>query len=965
MAEVDLDGSKTFTLTNVPATEPVTWQLVSTAPGSVPDNSGTLGTIGSAGAYKAPGALPKTPTVKVQVVDHSNPPNILASATVTLVDPVRVSPASASVRLGAAQSFTAWGVPAGVTIGWKVAGGGTIDSTGKYTAPAAMPVATAVTIQAVDSSNTSNVLATATVTLLNPNPEITGFTPPVLNVNLNTTLKITGKGFVPGSVLQFDGATVPSKYVSATEIDYVATPTATATHTVTVMNPAPGGRTSNSDTLHIETAVAVGLSPSNATVRCGASLKLWAEVKNNPNQTLTFTVNGVTGGNATLGTVTKDNSGNLLYNAPAVLPAATVTIAAKAAVDPNATAGITVTLDNPAPVITSVNPPAPFIIGSNPTLSITGTGFISGSTVTVGGVAFTPAFVSSTSLTATGTIPAVPGRELAITVSNPAPGAIASAAFDVAEVPPPCTATDSTQCLSYSDAFRFLEMASWGPTPASIAHLQTIGRAAWLNEQFAMPSPNPVFPPPVELNQGPNAIQTAFFNRALNDPDQLRQRVAFALSEIFVVSATKDTRYEAMRRYMQDLTDNAFGTYRNLLGVMTTDPAMGWFLDMVNNDKANPKTNTVANENYARESMQLFSIGLTVLNQDGTPTTNPPTPTYDDNCIPSTQPNAPVCLIPEMAKVFTGWTYAPQPPATGKWTNPLWFDAPMIPFDTHHDETRKTISFGGDSIPCTIAASTAPGVTSTDLNKALDCLTSHPNVAPFISYRLIQRLVKSNPNPAYVARVAGVFKSTGGNLQAVVAAILTDTEATTDPQGAADAGAPAGKLREPVLYATSLLRALNANAASADGVATQSTNMGQQVLYAPSVFNYFSPFYRIPGNHVVAPEFQILNASSALARLNFANFVVTRGTGGNLKVDLSGFAALPSATVVNQATHVTSSPLIDAIDQTLYHGEMPAAVRSALVTLTGELAQQKASPLATAQTLVYFAAIAPQYQIEQ
>jgi uncharacterized protein (DUF1800 family) len=469
----------------------------------------------------------------------------------------------------------------------------------------------------------------------------------------------------------------------------------------------------------------------------------------------------------------------------------------------------------------------------------------------------------------------------------------------------------------------------------------------------------------VELNEGPGAIQTSFFNRALNDPDQLRQRVAFALSEIFVVSATKDTRYEAMRRYMQDLTDNAFGTYRNLLGVMTLDPAMGWFLDMVNNDKANPTKNTVANENYARESMQLFSIGLTVLNQDGTPTTNPPTPTYDDNCIPSTEPGAPVCLIPEMAKVFTGWTYAPEPPATGQWNNPRWFDAPMVPFDVHHDETQKNISFGGDPIPCTIAASTASGVTSTDLNKVLDCLASHPNVAPFISYRLIQRLVKSNPSPAYVARIAGIFSSTGGNLQAVVTAILTDTEATTDPQGAADAGAPAGKLREPVLFATSLLRALNASAASVDGVATQSTNMGEEVLYAPSVFNYFSPFYRIPGNHVVAPEFQILNASSALARLNFANFVVTRGTGGSLKVDLSGFAALTSATITNPTTKITSSPLIDAIDWTLYHGEMPAEVRGALVTLTGELAQQKASPLTTAQALIYFAAIAPQYQVEQ
>ena len=434
-----------------------------------------------------------------------------------------------------------------------------------------------------------------------------------------------------------------------------------------------------------------------------------------------------------------------------------------------------------------------------------------------------------------------------------------------------------------------------------------------------------------------------------------------------VVSATKDARYEAMRRYMQDLTDNAFGNYRNLLGAITLNPAMGWFLDMVNNDKANPAKNTVANENYAREVMQLFSIGLTVLNQDGTPTTTPPTPTYDDNCIPSSTAGAPVCLIPEMAKVFTGWTYAPEPPATGQWSNPQWFEAPMVPYESHHDETQKNITIGG-TLPCTINAN---GTALGDLNQALDCLANHPNVAPFISYRLIQRLVKSNPSPQYVSRVAAVFRDDGtpqhsrGNLKAVVTAILTDQEATTDPKGAADNGAPAGKLREPVLFATSLLRALNASVTSADGVAGQSTNMGQQVLYAPSVFNYFSPFYRIQSNGVTAPEFQILNASSAIARLNFVYFAVTRGTGGNLKVDLSGFAALSSAIVTDPKTNISSSPLIDAISQALYRGEMPAEVRSLLVTLTGELAQQKASPALMAQTLIYFAAIAPEYQVQQ
>ncbi len=947
------------------------WQLVSTQRGSVPDNSGALGTVDSHGRYNAPPVLPKIPTVRVEVVDGAN--NVIATATVMLLSSssssasakVTITPATASVRLNATQTFTASSAPAGITIGWTVAGAGTIDANGKYTAPATLPANNAVTVQAVDSSNAANILATAAVTLLNPIPAITGFTPAALNVSLAATLKIVGTGFVPGSVVQFDGKTVPSTFISATEIDYAAAAaTVTASHAVTVVNPVPDGKTSNTATLKINPAVAVTLSPNNANVRGGASLKLTAAVQNNADPNLTLTVNGIASGNATLGTITKDSSGNIFYNAPIVIPGAAVTIKAQAEVDPNATASITVNLQNPAPVITSISPASQVPIGADQKLTINGTGFVQGSTVTVSGVAFTPFYISATLLTASGIVPAMAGGHLAVTVSNPAPGAITSAPFLISEVAAACTAVDTTQCLSYSDAVRFLEMATWGPTPDSIAHVQNIGRAAWLTEQFAMPSPNPAFPPPLELTDPATNIQTPFFTRALGDPDQLRQRVAFALSEIFVVSAAKDNTYEAMRRYMQDLTDNAFGTYRNLLGVMTLDPAMGWYLDMVNNDKANPSKNTVANENYARESMQLFSIGLTVLNQDGTPTTNPPTPTYDDNCSPSTQPGAPVCLIPEMAKVFTGWTYAPQPPALGEWVNPQWFESPMVSFDAHHDATQKNISFGGDPITCTITGSTAPGVSLTDLNSVLDCLASHPNVAPFISYRLIQRLVKSNPSPAYVARIAGVFKNTGGNLQAVVTAILTDAEATTDPGGAADGNAPAGKLREPVLFATTLLRELNAHATSADGVATQVSNMGQPVLSAGSVFNYFSPFYRIPTNHVVAPEFQILNASSALARLNFVQFAVTRGTGGNLKVDLSGFAAL-SPVIVTNAAGSSSSPMIDAINQALYHGEMPPEVQAALVTLTGELVTQKASAATTAQMLIYFAAIAPQYQVQQ
>ena len=232
--------------------------------------------------------------------------------------------------------------------------------------------------------------------------------------------------------------------------------------------------------------------------------------------------------------------------------------------------------------------------------------------------------------------------------------------------------------MAYLDAVRFLEMATFGPTPESIEHIQTIGRDAWLAEQFAEPAS--AWPDPIDSNEGIGRLQDAFFTVALTGKDQLRQRVSLALAEIMVASGIKDTKFQQMVVYQRLLGDDAFSTYRDLLGKMTLNPAMGIFLDMVNNDKANPTKGTVANENYAREVMQLFTLGLVQTDATGTPLAGNPAE-YDQNTVTA------------MAKVFTGWTFGTEPGFAGHFPNPEYDFLPMEAFAEHHDETQRLSTF--------------------------------------------------------------------------------------------------------------------------------------------------------------------------------------------------------------------------------------------------------------------------------
>src|SRR5579863_9969195 len=353
--------------------------------------------------------------------------------------------------------------------------------------------------------------------------------------------------------------------------------------------------------------------------------------------------------------------------------------------------------------------------------------------------------------------------------------------------PPPAVTPPPPPPLASADAARLLEQASFGVTASDLTHVQSVGIDAYINEQLAYtptqytgfayaPNTAPAGcksdgsnPPDASSlcardQYTPFQVQRAFFTHALNNPDQLRQRVAFALSQIMAVSSVEIYEAYGLADFQNVLLRDALGNYRTLLEDVTLSPTMGHYLDMANSDETNPQTGTVPNQNYAREVLQLFSIGLVELNPDGTPqldANGAPIPTFDS------------ATIEGFASVFTGWTYPPLAGAASHWTNPINFDGTMVSFPDHHQSGNKALLNG-----VTIPTGQSP---EQDLANALDNIFTHPNVGPFISRQLIQHLVTSNPSPAYVGRIAAIFNNDGsgvrGNLQAVVKAILLDPEA--------------------------------------------------------------------------------------------------------------------------------------------------------------------------------------------
>lgn len=544
------------------------------------------------------------------------------------------------------------------------------------------------------------------------------------------------------------------------------------------------------------------------------------------------------------------------------------------------------------------------------------------------------------------------------------------------------------------DRVRFMEQATFGPNASLELLLRRIGLSTWIEEQmdesnyFLLSYPDyplqQTIPPsncdgnsmppddPVTCfrdNYTMYPLQNWFYREALyNENQQLRRRVSWALSQILVVSGRVTTQPSRMMPYVQTLDRNSFGNFRNLLKEITLNPAMGNYLDMAISTRLNP------NENYAREVLQLFTIGVDLLNPDGTPVLD-----TQGNHIPSYNQNT----INNFTKIFTGWTFCNDPTCPNTQLGTINYRDPMVVTPSNHDTTSKTLLDYPGATP-NIPAGQTP---AQDLDAALDNIFYHPNVPPFISKLLIQQLVTSNPTPAYVGRVAAVFANNGrgdrGDLRAVVRAILLDPEARgnikTDPDY--------GKLREPVLFVTNVLRPFSPTAnnnigvpASCNGLSDGVINgitqpLDQDVFNPPTVFNYYLMEYVIPGTPLSGPEFGIFSTGTALRRPNFVNQMAppnSTGAAGILAV--ASTPSVPSNTPCGTrvdlsrlqtlaAADTTGATLVDTLNKEMMHGSLSPAVRNEI--LTAVQAVSSANALKRARTAFYLIATLNQYQVQR
>jgi len=751
---------------------------------------------------------------------------------------------------------------------------------------------------------------------------------------------------------------------------------------------------------------------------------------------VTWSVNGIAGGNSTIGTIT--NAG--LYAAPASVPAANVVTVTATSAPSGIFGSSAVTLQQPVPSLWSTYPNT-FTVGSNEAMSLNGAAFQPSSIVQVNGMAWMATYVNATTLKASGNLPMT--GVFAVTVTNPGNGATTSSPVKItvtaAPPPPPITVTVSPAAanvaLSASAQFtaavtgasntavtwtatagsittagvytapaampltptvtvtatsmadatksgqatvtlqssgtggggsggggsggggnnavdlhaaRFLEQAAFGPSPADLLYIHQNttptqdGIDIWLANQFAMPASL------IALPAQTSTVQSDTLHRLATAPDQLRQKMAWALSQFIVISMNKNIYPDEYVPYQQILSSDAFGNYRTLLGDITVSPQMGKYLDLANSNKAG--VGSGANENFARELMQLFTIGLNLLNIDGSSKLDGlgnPIPTY-------LQPD-----VVHTAQALTGWTYptaAGATPQPNNWEN---FSAPVMETrQANHDTSAKTLVNG-----CTLPANQT---VVQDTNGVLDCLFNHPNTGPFVATRLIRFLVTSNPTPGYIQRIATVFNDNGqgvrGDLKAVLTAILKDPEARQDTVTLDAGGNPyytlngvtvpynPGRLKDPIYFIVSFVRTMNGVIPSGTIIPYNFVAMGETVNQPPSVFGYYSPLYRLPLKPTLfGPEFQIYTPTESVEEANMLQTIITMPN-SDPSIDLSPF----NAAVANTAA------LLDLADQKFFYGRMPGPVRAAIGTAIDANTDNPSRVF----TAVYLAVLSGQYQTQ-
>ena len=494
------------------------------------------------------------------------------------------------------------------------------------------------------------------------------------------------------------------------------------------------------------------------------------------------------------------------------------------------------------------------------------------------------------------------------------------------------------------DAVRLLTQATWGPKQSEINALAASPPPQvdnWITQQFALPRANHI--DWIIARDALGSVSTtdsyeSFWMQALAGSDQLRQRVAYALSQILVVSDQKDGLGNPwlISGYFDVLARNAFGNFRTLLEEITKNPAMALWLDHICNDKET--ATRLPNENYAREILQLFSIGTVWLNQDGTPmldAQNNPLPTYDQ------------AVVQGFAKVFTGWSYS----GSANWcaypaTDLPWY-APLVAFNNRHSiSSKQLLSHTPNGASVVLPAQTAQTANAqADLTAALDNIFNHPNVGPYIGKQLIKLLVTSNPSPGYVSRVAAKFANNGsgvrGDMQAVIRAVLTDTDARD--QNIAQ-GAGYGKLREPAVRFGNLMRTFHATAASGRysfwTLGDPLYGVNQQPLSSPTVFNFYSPDFSPQGalgaNSLVGPEFEITTSTAIVTTSNNMAGAITGGWGsGSDKMVLDYAALAPLAASPDQ--------IVDYLRLVMGNGVMTPTTYTQMVSAVGLIPQTGAN----------------------
>jgi uncharacterized protein (DUF1800 family) len=508
-----------------------------------------------------------------------------------------------------------------------------------------------------------------------------------------------------------------------------------------------------------------------------------------------------------------------------------------------------------------------------------------------------------------------------------------------------------------TDAIRLARQTSFGPTPAMLNDIAKLGTEGWIDQQLAARGStyaDLAVPHRTDLCKtndcsrryfSRTTVAMRFYANAVSAPDQLRQRVAFALSQMIVASEAEQRSAAGIAGFNQLFLDNAFGNYRTLLKAVTLNPYMGAYLNMAGSSKAAPS------ENYARELLQLFSMGPDQLNQDGTPRRD---------ATGGTVPNYTPDDIRGVARALTGWDLRRigNAPPTDRWAAD---DVrPMIPFPDRYDAGEK--AFLGTQV----AAGASP---EASVDTVIDAAFNNPSTAPFVARHLIVHLVTANPSPAYIGRIARVFANNGagvrGDLKAVVRAILTDPEARTAPRN------DRGKVKEPVLAMVSLARAIGM---TTDGYAfaNRDIGLGQPVMRAPSVFNFYPIAYPLPGNPTLhSPASKLLNSGTILRLHNLAHDWALWGTPESAEFRPPTGLGAASGTKLVWTTWESFRDNVDAmvaaVDVLLLGNSLTpiqrAALRTAALAINDKDPRLRARK--RAQILLYIAATSPQFLVDR